>query len=141
MRNWIIGVIGVVVIGFVAFMMLARPAQSPSSTAGNSSQKSQKAEQSQSPSATAQAVSIENFTFMPQTLTVKKGTRVTWTNQDSVRHDIVSEDDSPQKGLSSPLLGKGETYSFSFDTAGTYKYYCVPHASMSSMHATVTVTE
>jgi plastocyanin len=44
--------------------------------------------------ANANAVSIENFTFMPQTLTVKAGTTVTWTNKDDIPHGIASENNA-----------------------------------------------
>lgn len=142
MRNWLIGIIVIIVVGAVAFVALSRPAQSPPSNSSNSSQNTTQQTQADNSQATAaESVHIQDYTFMPQNLTVKKGTKVTWTNEDSVRHNVVSESDSPQKGLNGPLLAKGESYSFTFDTVGTYKYYCTPHASMSSMHATVTVTE
>src|SRR6478752_5631558 len=38
----------------------------------------------------ASAVSIDNFTFVPQPLTVKVGTTVTWTNKDDIPHGIAS---------------------------------------------------
>jgi plastocyanin len=37
------------------------------------------------PQASAAAVSVDNFTFTPQTLTLKPGTTVTWTNKDERR--------------------------------------------------------
>lgn len=83
------------------------------------------------------SVEIRNFAFNPAKITVKKGTTVTWTNQDSAKHDIT-----PTGGGSdfkaSELLGKGESYSFTFNTAGTYTYLCSPHPYMKG---TVEVTE
>lgn len=82
-------------------------------------------------------VFIKDFAFAPGERTVKKGTKVTWTNKDSARHDI-----SPTSGGSdfkaSELLAKGESYSFTFNTAGTYTYKCSPHPYMKG---TVVVTE
>jgi len=70
------------------------------------------------------AVSIENFTFNPAVLTVKVGTTVIWTNNDTVDHNIKSAD------FNSPLMKKGETYEFKFDKAGTYDYSCGIHPTM-----------
>ena len=42
----------------------------------------------------AGAISIDNFTFTPQRLTVKAGTTVTWTNKDDIPHGIASENNA-----------------------------------------------
>jgi plastocyanin len=44
------------------------------------------------PDATAAAteIKIDNFTFAPQTVTVKVGTKITWTNSDDIPHTVVS---------------------------------------------------
>ncbi|HEY9712347.1 MAG TPA: cupredoxin family copper-binding protein, partial [Chroococcales cyanobacterium] len=81
-------------------------------------------------------VTIQNFAFSPADITVKKGTAVTWTNGDSVTH-TVTETDS-QTGPNSGDLAPGKSYSFTFDTAGTYHYHCSIHTEMTG---TVTVTE
>lgn len=82
-------------------------------------------------------VSIQDFAFKPETITVKKGTEVTWTNQDSAKHDV-----SPTSGAddfkASKLMAKGESYSFTFNTVGTYEYKCSPHPYMKGK---VVVTE
>ncbi|HSH31575.1 MAG TPA: cupredoxin family copper-binding protein [Candidatus Saccharimonadales bacterium] len=83
-------------------------------------------------------VTIQGFAFKPETIKVKKGTTVTWTNQDSAKHNVVSTEDSPAKGLNGPLLSKGQTYSYTFTQVGTYSYLCEPHPYMK---ATVEVTE
>jgi amicyanin len=83
-------------------------------------------------------VDIKGFAFTQKDITVKKGTKVTWTNQDSVKHDVVSDDGAPAGGPKGPLLAKGESYSFTFDTVGTFPYHCTPHTYMK---AVVTVTE
>jgi plastocyanin len=69
-------------------------------------------------------VSIENFAFNPQVLTVKAGSTVTWTNKDSVVHNIKSTE------FTSPDLKQGETYQHTFDKAGTYEYTCGVHPAM-----------
>jgi amicyanin len=74
-------------------------------------------------------VDIKDFSFVPSKIKVKKGTTVTWTNQDSIRHDINPDKDS-DIFKASELLAKGETYSVTFDTVGTYTYHCTPHPYM-----------
>lgn len=72
-------------------------------------------------------VSIDNFTFVPQTLTVKAGTTVTWTNRDDIPHGIASENNAFAK---SKALDTGDSYSVMFATPGTYKYFCYVHPHM-----------
>lgn len=85
----------------------------------------------------ANAVTISDFAFDPKQITVKVGTTVTWTNQDSVQHNVKMENGSTD-GPSSELLAKGESYSYTFKKAGVYNYLCTPHPYMKG---TVTVTE
>jgi plastocyanin len=81
-------------------------------------------------------VTIQNFAFSPASITVKKGTSVTWTNKDSTTH-TVTETDS-QTGPDSGDLASGKSYSFTFNTVGTFQYHCSIHTDMTG---TVTVTE
>jgi amicyanin len=73
------------------------------------------------------AVSIDNFTFGPKTLTVKAGTTVTWTNKDDIPHGIASSNNAFTK---SRALDTDDTYSFTFATPGTYQYFCYIHPFM-----------
>jgi amicyanin len=73
------------------------------------------------------AVSIDNFTFAPPTLTVKAGTTVTWTNRDDIPHGIASANNAFSK---SKALDTDDSYSFTFTTPGTYKYFCYIHPHM-----------
>ena len=71
-------------------------------------------------------VTIGNFTFQPATLTVAPGTTVTWTNRDDIPHTVVSTD-----GLfKSKARDTDEKFSFTFDKAGTYPYFCSIHPKM-----------
>ena len=74
-------------------------------------------------------ISIANFAFAPATITIKSGTKVTWTNQDSVQHTATSIL-SPPESFDSGLLARGESFSFTFTKPGTYDYHCTPHPSM-----------
>ena len=75
----------------------------------------------------AGAIAIDNFTFTPQTLTVKAGTTVTWTNRDDIPHGIASENNGFAK---SKALDTDDSYAFTFTTPGTYKYFCYVHPHM-----------
>ncbi len=78
----------------------------------------------------AQQVSVFNYKFDPETLTVTAGTTVTWTNKDEIPHTVASSDKS-FKGSSG--LDTGDTYSYTFDKPGTYKYYCTLHPFMTGV--------
>jgi plastocyanin len=79
------------------------------------------------------AINIANFAFDPPTLSIPAGTTVTWTNQDSAPHTATDTGGAFQSGK----LDQGQSYSFTFDTPGTYNYHCEYHANMT---ATITVT-
>lgn len=78
--------------------------------------------------AASNAVGIDNFAFGPGSLTVKAGTTVTWTNHDDEVHTVVSTD-NPQL-FKSAGLDTDDTFSFTFDKPGTYKYFCSIHPRM-----------
>jgi amicyanin len=82
-------------------------------------------------------VEIKDFAFSPAAITVKKGTKVTWTNKDSTQHNI-SPDTETADFKASELLAQGESYSVTFNTVGTFSYHCTPHPYMK---ASVIVTE
>ncbi len=71
-------------------------------------------------------VTIDNFSFVPQVLTVKAGTSVTWTNKDAVPHTVVST----SRKFASRVLDTDERFSFTFKDPGTYEYYCSVHPHM-----------
>jgi amicyanin len=73
------------------------------------------------------AVSIDNFTFTPPTLTVKAGTTVTWTNKDDIPHGIAATNNAFTR---SKALDTDDSYSFTFTTPGTYQYFCYIHPHM-----------
>lgn len=103
---------------------------SSSTSDSNSSASDSSATSSTTPQSGEVNVDIKDFAFSPEKVTVKKGTKVTWTNQDTVAHTVTSDSDSAQKGLDSGNLAKGKSYSFTFDTVGQYNYHCVPHPNM-----------
>src|SRR6476620_11597136 len=77
---------------------------------------------------TGPAVTIDNFVFGPERLTVKAGTTVTWTNRDDIPHTVASKD----RLFKSQALDTDETYSFTFATPGEYSYFCSLHPHMTA---------
>ena len=69
---------------------------------------------------------IKNFAFEPQTLTVRVGTRVTWTNRDATAHTATMDAGSPDTGTITP----GQSRTIAFAHPGTYAYHCAFHAFM-----------
>lgn len=130
----VIAVIVIAVIAWLAFGSSNKNANSPGNPA-NSSSSNSSSNQNTQPQAT-NSVTIQNFAFNPSDITVKKGTTVTWTNQDSTGHTVTESDG--QTGPASQVLGSGQTYSFTFNQAGTFHYHCTIHSEMTG---SVTVTE
>ena len=85
------------------------------------------------PSAPADSGNLDIVDFAHNNLTVEAGTTVTWTNAGAVIHTTTSSDGS----WDSDILQSGETFSFTFDQAGSFPYFCNIHPSMI---ATITVT-
>lgn len=75
----------------------------------------------------AVTVDIKDFVFAPATLTVQKGTKVTWINGDGAPHTVTSLSGGV---LNSPNLSFGESFSFTFEEAGTFDYKCAIHPMM-----------
>ncbi len=71
--------------------------------------------------------------FSPRSLTVAAGSAVTWVNRGNNQHTVTTNDALFHSGLLAP----GQTFSYTFNTPGTYLYLCAIHPSMT---ATITVT-
>ncbi|HEX2403455.1 MAG TPA: cupredoxin family copper-binding protein [Acidimicrobiia bacterium] len=74
-----------------------------------------------------QRVEIADLAFNPETVTVAVGSTVTWVNADpDVPHTSTSDDDV----WNSDTLNEGDDFSFTFDEAGTFAYFCEVHPTM-----------
>jgi plastocyanin len=76
----------------------------------------------------------DQYAFQPATLTIAKGTKVTWTNTSDAPHTVTSDSNA---FTASSSLQQNQTFSMTFNTAGTYAYHCSIHPYMK---ATITVT-
>ena len=78
-------------------------------------------------------VSMEGIAFVPAEVTVSVGGTVTWTNNDSVAHDVTADSfSSGEPGGMAP----GDTFEHTFEEAGNFDYVCTVHPGM---EGTVTV--
>ncbi len=111
----------------------ALPAALPSATMSMSGMPTSAAASTAVRPVSANAVSILNFAFGPQAVTIKAGTTVQWTNHDTEAHTVTSD----AGAFGSPVLQPGSTYSFTFKKPGTYRYHCTIHPFMTG---TVTVS-
>lgn len=68
------------------------------------------------------------YSFSPSTLTTRVGENVTWTNTNSVQHNVVS--DSLADPFTSGILNNGQTYTHQFNQVGTFPYHCSIHPTM-----------
>lgn len=107
---------------------------SSSSVSSNNSASTSRSSSASSQSSQAVQAVISNFAFQPAVLQIKKGTTVTWTNQDTAPHTVTGDFSGPASGL----LQKGQTYSYTFNTMGAFPYHCIPHPGM---RGTVIVTQ
>jgi plastocyanin len=82
----------------------------------------------------AAAVSMKNIQFAPRALTVKVGQTVTWTNQDSVDHNVTAVGGA---SFRSANFGRSGTYRYRAAAPGTISYVCTLHPGMAG---TLTVT-
>jgi plastocyanin len=71
-------------------------------------------------------VVMKNFDYSPMSLNIPVGATVTWKNLDGEPHTVVSVDGA----FRSAALDQNDTYSFTFNKAGTYKYVCSIHPKM-----------
>lgn len=84
---------------------------------------------------------LEAASFNVSNLQISAGTTVTWTNKSNTPHTVTSgnrSDDDAGDLFDSGDMGAGQVFSYTFEEAGTYDYFCGYHSGMS---ATVTVTE
>ena len=72
------------------------------------------------------SVNISNFVFEPSELTILINNNVTWLNLDSATHTATDDGGDFDSGN----LDNGDSFTFSFNTVGTYEYHCDIHPSM-----------
>tara|TARA_B100001173_G_scaffold74437_1_gene63417 strand:+ start:156 stop:854 length:699 start_codon:yes stop_codon:yes gene_type:complete len=73
-----------------------------------------------------------NACYLPEDITINAGDTVKWDNVDTAAHTVTggSPADGPSGAFDSSLLMAGMPYSFTFDDAGYYDYFCMVHPWM-----------
>ena len=118
---------------FIVVIVLALAACSGGASPTPSAAAPAASAQASSGASGSNAVEIKGLAFNPASITVKTGSKVTWTNNDSTAHTVTLDDNSVDSGN----VNVGSTFDHTFGAAGTFAYHCKIH---SSMHGTVTVT-
>ncbi|WP_232703570.1 plastocyanin/azurin family copper-binding protein [Halobacterium wangiae] len=99
----------------------------------------------------------DELAFAPKQIQVSAGTTVTWENVGAVAHSVTAYEDEIPDGAAYFASGgfdsesaatdaypdegnieEGGTYEHTFETTGTYEYYCIPH-EMNGMVGTIKV--
>ena len=75
---------------------------------------------------TTHYINIQGYAFSPSSITINVGDTIVWTNYDSASHTVTSNDGTFDSGS----ITNGNTFSFTFTSAGTFDYYCAPHPGM-----------
>ncbi|MGZ4268458.1 MAG: cupredoxin domain-containing protein [Solirubrobacteraceae bacterium] len=71
-------------------------------------------------------ITMQNIAYSPASVTVKKGQKVEWVNQDTVAHNVTSSDGT----LKSSTFGQGGTFTWTANKTGTIAYVCTIHPGM-----------
>lgn len=72
-------------------------------------------------------VRIQDYEFLPPTITVAVGETVTWRNGDDVDHWVLTDDGTT---VDSGAIEAGQTFTATLDTPGSYPYFCDIHNAM-----------
>lgn len=88
--------------------------------------------------ATTHAVTVDNFSFSPQTLTIKAGDTVTWTWVNGTHSVTSGTSCTPNGTFDSTVSTAPKTFTHTFNAAGTFDYFCMVHCSM-GMTGTIVV--
>jgi plastocyanin len=90
--------------------------------------------------AASQSVSIGDNFYSPKSITITEGDTVVWTNTGQAPHSVTADGGSFDSSPNCPTSGcleNGDTYSHTFNSAGSFSYFCRVHGQ--SMSGTVVV--
>jgi plastocyanin len=76
---------------------------------------------------TEAAVKVIDNSFKDENIQIAPGTKVVWTNDGRQNHDIVPSEDGQDWGIDPGDFEPDDVYEYTFETPGTYEYYCSLH--------------
>ncbi|MCH8832738.1 MAG: PEFG-CTERM sorting domain-containing protein [Thaumarchaeota archaeon] len=87
------------------------------------------------PGASVPGCEETNECFLPYEVSINVGDTVTWVNDDTAAHTATggSASDGPSGVFDSSLVLAGSSFSFTFNEAGTYEYFCMVHPWMAGV--------
>jgi len=75
------------------------------------------------------SIKMQKEAFVPAKSTVTVGTRLIWTNTDTMPHSVTANDQRFDSGAIAP----GQSFTWTADAAGTIAYHCIFHPSMTGL--------
>lgn len=124
-KTLLIGLVILLLVGVGVMVMNSQKNSTQTPIQNNSMQENNESTTSEE-TANNNTVEIKGFAFSPNTITIKVGESVTFTNKDGVGHTATADDGSFDTGM----IEQNESKSITFDKAGTYTYFCTPHPNM-----------
>jgi len=121
--GWIVLLILIILAAAIVAAVVHK--SNPSTSSSNNTQSSS----SSSNEPASGTINIRNMMFTPSQITVAKGGTVTWTNNDTISHEVV-DDLSNVGGPNSGSISPGGAYSFTFNKTGSFQYHDPTHTSM-----------
>lgn len=84
---------------------------------------------------------MRDMTFEPASLTINAGEKVVWINRSGTDHTSTSGANCVKDGKwNSGYLSEGQSFSYTFNSPGSYNYFCIPHC-LSGMEGVIVVKE
>jgi plastocyanin len=152
-RMWRFRTVGPLLSGLI-LLAIAVACSSPSSSSPSATAPAGAGGATTKPAGGAAQTVTVNMTdanqFQPATITIPRGSTVNWSNTSQTVHS-VTDDASKAATASDAVLPSGAqpwdsgflnpaaTFSRTFDTPGSYTYFCIPHEAL-GMIAKITVT-
>jgi plastocyanin len=72
-------------------------------------------------------IDIQGYAYHPSNISVPRGAKVTWLNDDNVVHTATEKGNA---AWDTQIIHSGESKTIEFDSPGTFRYYCTIHPYM-----------
>lgn len=119
LRSLLFPTVAAIVVAVVALAIRTQPKPQPSRASAGAS-------------ATVRSshvtVKISNYDYLPKAVTVKLGTRVSWTNRDATAHTATAD----TSGFDTGTINPHATRTVDLTHPGTFTYHCAFHAFMTA---------